>query len=336
MRNKIVYFTIIATIIFLGACSNELLPENEIETGYTISLIASMPEEEPTTRVDLNKNERNIELTWKVNDEIQIVFVQEGVPVSTQSVYVTNIFNAGKRASFSINLPKEITTGTYDFYGVYGGNGLLPENPTIALLPRNPYNASSLNIGPSSIESRKDVVLYFSYKNVPVNTPPTSVSFKHLGSLFSVVVDDPNSTMAEYLISQNVSQIRLTGVNNEDKKWAFNSIACGQRFNLATEKFVDYGNSNNYIYFNLFPINFSEELITVWGWYPMPGKVWPELKLEFTNANGSNSISTINSQPAKTIAPVAGKSYYFYVTHDNAPAPERKFYFSDAAFNRLP
>lgn len=336
MSKIIVYITTIVTIIFWGACNNEeFLPETEVETVRTIELTASMPEEDPVTRVDLDKDGKNIELTWKVNDEIQIVFIQKGVPVSAESVYVNSTSNGGKTANFSIKLPKEITTGTFDLYGVYGGNGLLPEDPTIAVLPRNPYNANSLNIGPSSVESRKDVVLYFSYKNIPVNSPQTSVQFKHLGSLFSIVIDDTNANMADYLSSQDISQIHLIGVNNENQKWAFNSIACGQRFNLVTEKFVDYGNSNNYIYYKLSPINFTDGLITVWGWYPMPGKIWPELKLEFTNSRGSNSILTVNSKLAKGIAPVAGKSYYFYVTHDNAPAPNRKFYFSDAAFNVL-
>ncbi len=337
MSKIIVYITTIVTIIFFGACNNEeFLPETEVETGRTISLTASMPEESPVTRVDLDKDGKNIELTWKVNDQIQIVFAQGGVPVFAQAVYVTSTSNGGKTANFSIKLPEEITTETFDLYGVYGGNGLLPEDLTIAVLPRNPYNANSLNIGPSSVESRKDVVLYFSYKNIPVNSPQTSVKFKHLGSLFSVVIDDANSTMYDYLASQDLRQIRLTGVNNENQKWAFNSIACGQRFNMASEKFIDYDNSSNYIYYNLSSINFSDGLITVWGWYPMPGKVWPELKLELTDSSGTKSISTVNRKPAKGIAPVAGKSYYFYVTHDNATAPNRKFYFSDAAFNVLP
>ncbi|MGV8964551.1 MAG: hypothetical protein ACOH2V_14385, partial [Candidatus Saccharimonadaceae bacterium] len=167
MRNKIFYSITIATILLFGSCNNELsIPETEIESPRTISLTASMPEDEPTTRVDLNKIEKNIELTWNVNDEIQVVFVQ-GANKLKQKALVNSTSLDKKTAYFDINIPSLLTTGTYDLYGVYGGNGLSDENPTNAILPRGPFNANSLNIGNSSIESRKDVMLFFSYKNIP-------------------------------------------------------------------------------------------------------------------------------------------------------------------------
>ncbi len=336
MKIKILYFTTITSLFLFLSCSNEGSPaETQIDSGHKISLTASMPEDEPTTRVDLNKNEKNIELTWKVNDEIQIVFVQ-GSNKLKQRVIVNRTSVDKKTAYFDINIPETLKTGTYDFYGVYGGNGLADDNFTNAILPRNPYNANSLNIGNSSIQSRKDVVLYFSYKNIPVGSPQTSVVFKHLGSLFSIDINVINPTIANFLSTLKINQVRLIGVNNNDKKWAFNSIACGQIFDLVNKKFYWLENASNYINFNLSTPDNSDGVISIWGWYPMIGKDWPELELEFINSKGETVITSINRKEAKKTAPVAGKTYYFYIAHDNTPPPATNFYFSNAAFNSMP
>lgn len=336
MRNIILYFTIIAAIMLYSACSNDtLLTETEIEPGRTISFAASMPENEPLTRVDLNQNGKNIELSWKKGDEIQIVFVQ-GQNKSKQKVLVTSTSPDKKTAYFDIKIPQELKTGTYDFYGVYGGNGLADDNFTNAILPRGPFEANSLNIGTSSVQSRKDVMLYFSYKKIPAASPLTSVEFKHLGSLFNVTLNDINPTIAGFLGTLSISQIRLEGVNNNDKNWAFNSIKCGQIFDLVDKNFSWLENANNYIYFNPKTPAFTEGIIDLWGWYPMIGKFWPELKLVMTKSDGTVLITSTNSLAAKSTAPVAGKTYHFYVVHDNAPPPATKFYFSNAALTPIP
>ena len=336
MKNKILYFSLIATILLFNSCSNEdSLSGIEIESGRKISITASMPEGEPTTRVDLNQNSKNIELIWKVNDEIEVLFVQ-GPNRLKQKVIVTSTSPDKKTAYFDIIIPAALKTGTYDFYGVYGGNGLLETDPTIAIMPRGPYNANSLNIGSSSIQSRKDVVLFFSYKNIPATSPQKSVDFKHLGSLFNISINDFNPTIASFLASQDINQIRLVGVNNNDKNWAFNSIFCGQYFDMVNNKFLYQENSSNYIYFNPITPGLSGGILNLWGWYPMVGKVWPELKLVMTNSKEEAVIISTNSKLAKTTAPVAGKTYHFYIAHDNTPPPATKFYFSNDTFTALP
>ncbi len=335
MRIIIKYFTTIATILFLGSCSNDgFLHETENESRRTISLTAFMPEGEPSTRVDLNQIGKNIELTWKVNDEIQIVFVQ-GSNKLKQVVFVTSTSIDKKTAYFDIDIPKALTTGKYDFYGVYGGNGLSDSNPTNAILPRTPFRAITLNSDPSSVQSRKDVVLYFSYKNLSASSPQTSVAFKHLGSLFGIVINDINPTISDFLIAQNLNEIRLVGINNDDKKWAFNSIICGQIYDLESETYPNIGSASNYISFMPTEPDISGNM-TLWGWYPMTGKLWPELKLEITNSMGATFITSINSKEAKATAPIIGKTYYFYLAHDNTPPPATNFYFSNSAFKLLP
>ena len=81
MRKKILYFTTVIAMVLFAACSNEdALPEN---TGRTLSLTASMPEEgatqgepsasasvkdEPDTRVSLELGTDKTVVKWELND----------------------------------------------------------------------------------------------------------------------------------------------------------------------------------------------------------------------------------------------------------------------------
>ena len=62
MRKNILYLMTIAIIMLFGACSNDILfneNDNGLSSGKkgTISITASMPDENPTTRVSLEQDE---------------------------------------------------------------------------------------------------------------------------------------------------------------------------------------------------------------------------------------------------------------------------------------
>lgn len=68
MREKILPFIIISTVMFFVSCSNEELLENKSEKEHAISLTASMPEDDdPTTRMTLDQlPNKTIDLKWVV------------------------------------------------------------------------------------------------------------------------------------------------------------------------------------------------------------------------------------------------------------------------------
>ena len=86
---------------FLGACNTEddLFVKNP-EQSRTLTLTASMPDDDPTTRVALEKKDNNtIALTWETNDELQLLFVQNDFKKKT-TVKVKSITEEGKKAQF--------------------------------------------------------------------------------------------------------------------------------------------------------------------------------------------------------------------------------------------
>ena len=87
MKNKILYFVAVAIMLSLSACSNEgifeevkseVATETQLTPSRTITLTASMPEDEPPTRINLTQGaDKNISLTWEVGDKLQLAFVDE-------------------------------------------------------------------------------------------------------------------------------------------------------------------------------------------------------------------------------------------------------------------
>ena len=158
--------------MLLGACSNdEVLPETKPETGRTLSFTATMPDDDPATRVSLTPktDSKNIELKWESTDEIQLLFVQKvGVTVTKRNVKVgiKNISENGKTAQFDISLPDGISpTGTFDLHGVYG-RGTLGADGKVEL-SKQTYQGTSL----ATIGARKDVMLTFASTGIDATNP---------------------------------------------------------------------------------------------------------------------------------------------------------------------
>ena len=321
MRKKYLPFIAIAIMTFFVACSNEdlITEENTPEAEGAITITASMPDDEPQTRIVLTRDEKNINLTWQPNDWLQFAFVQNGTK-RKKSIQLSsaNILNNGKRVTFTINPPDGIVANQpYDLYGVYGlystnteVGGISDANPTNVILTRNPGNRGTLEL----VQNRGDVMLYFKSSVTPGN-PPTTVTFKHLGSLFAISF---NNTVNPSPTS-GVTGARLVGVDaNGDEltngNWAFNNGTGGQVFNLLTEQFQDITTAGNYISFSTAGTTWNVgQTTTLWAWYPpIPNQVWPALRLVMTNSSGDEVLSSVNFKPQRPTAPVVGKVYHFY------------------------
>ncbi|MDD4728742.1 MAG: phosphodiester glycosidase family protein [Dysgonamonadaceae bacterium] len=312
------YFSAIAILLFLSGCKNDT-SFNEInkeltadKSDRTNTLTASMPKgrgNEPTTRIDLtHESDKSITLTWEEDDQLELVFVQGDTKIKSIAK-VVHISGDEKNALFHITLPKEIKTGEFDLYGVYGGGGLSDNDPTLIKLPENAGSASSL----ASIKERKDVMLHFASKNININNPKISVTFQHLGSLFSINVKNTSSKSLS-----NLAGARLVGVSG-DGKWAYNTGVGGNMYDLVNGEFLNQETAGNYVSFKAETNSLSSgKIITFWGWYPtLPDKSWPELKLDLRSESESLFISS-NSNPERDTPTVSGKSYYLFATWDGS------------------
>lgn len=325
MRKKYLPFIAIAIMTFFVACSNEdlITEENTPEAEGAITITASMPDDEPQTRIVLTRDGKNIDLAWQAGDWLQFAYVQDGTK-RKKSIQLSsaNILNNGKRVIFTINPPDGIVANQpYNLYGVYGlystnteEGGISDANPTNVILTRNPGNRGTLEL----VQNRGDVMLYFKSSVTPGN-PPTTVTFKHLGSLFAISF---NNTVNPSPTS-GVTGARLVGVDaNGDEltngNWAFKNGAGGKTFDLLTEEFQDTTSGGNYISFTTAGRQWIAGTTAIlWGWYPpLPNKAWPALRLQMTNNDGGASISSLNFKPARASAPLAGKAYHFYAKWD--------------------
>lgn len=268
-----------------------------------------MPDEDPTTRLILEKDGKNTTVKWVDGDVVELAFVQDGVERKREAI-ASNISSDGKVAQFNnVALPTGIDVNElFDVYGVYGGGGVDNNNPTNAILPTNA--GTRLNLA----DVAKDVMLYFEFKDYNANSPTNStLVFKHLGSLFSITLKNTciNSVDVEY-------GARLTGVNNTGNvNWAYNAEVGSQVFDLETKTFLNTPTAGNFISFNSEIDNLpSGDTMIFWAWYPpLPDKNWPELQLELRDSSGSYIIST-NKKPARLAPTVAGKTYNFYALWD--------------------
>lgn len=324
---KILGISIIVLIALITSCADnkEIVELQQSAKGRTLSLTAVMPNDESgvasssssETRIALTPEGKNIKLTWEAGDQLQLCFVQGDTKVK-QTVTVSTISEEGKHATFDITVPGEISTGTFDLYGVYGGGGLSDTDPTIAILPSNLSLAGDL----TGVQTNKHVMLKFSQTGIDANSPSISVTFSHLGSLFSVRLKNASTESWN-----DIAKIKIIADNGG---WLYGDKDGGVQYNLALGTFVSGPVNSNYMAFNLSsPINLpAGDEKQFWGWYPPVSDV-PSLRLEVLNSSDGILAQSANSRPSRTAS--SGKSYYFYAVWDGSLLK-----YADDAFSARP
>lgn len=321
MRKKILYFVAIAAIVLFGACSNEeLMPETE----RTFTFTASMPDDSPATRVLLEESGKNIVLKWESGDQLEIAVVQGTNFKDTTIATLTEILDNGKKAKFSLTWPGGLDTSQpFGFYGVYGGGGQSTNNPTDVILPTNTGAAISL----ANVKSRKDVMLYFAAPNILPSDVTGGVTFKHLGSIFSITLKNI-STNNDLVLNK----ARLEGTTSDNADWAYNSVSGGNIFDMVSETFnTTTGTNGNFISFStdVASLPAGGGVMTFVAWYPLlPNNSWPELKLVLDDGASTPIVrESVNRKPARAPSAIAGMNYHFYAVFDGA-----NLNFTNAAF----
>ncbi len=339
-KNTLFTLTVVA-LVFLGACSNEeVLTKNKpVESTQILTIEASMPKGDVTTRVSLAEDEttRDIDLTWDETDKIDLAFVQGGTIITNKGVQITNISADGKSGTFAINVPAGIDgAASFNLYGVHGGRGLL-ENTTTAKIQTGLINSTSLK----DIKRQNAVMLYFQSEAVDIANPQVSVTFKHIGSIFSIKFRNAGT---EGEIIEDIKKLRLMGTNNQpNRQWVyrnnarFNEATADGSFDLITREInnpVGWDNAKklgNDITFQYMEkdengdpivINLSPgEDITFMGWIPIhEGVEWPTLWLDILNSGVENEPGTLIGRSkwldfTTPKTPQAGMHYSFYAEY---------------------
>ena len=311
MKKKFMSFTAVAVMLFLGACSNqdEILTENNTEPTRTISIKASMPEGQPTTRIALEEEGKNMNLTWEVGDVLNLLFEQGTIRVQAQvELTQEDISNEGKNAQFEIPVPNG-ATGEFTLYGVYGGRGIVTSSESddiAAALPLNPNILANTD--------QRNIMLYF-VTTMQTTDEDVAVTFEHIGSLFNISISNITpSVIASF--TGPISELRLIGIEgeNNDGMWAYNNPD-GQYFDLKSQtlKNLPAAPYGNYISFNR--EIFDNGTASLWAWYPpMTDKVWPEVKLQIIGLDGTTVLKESTNTKTRTTITEAGKSYYLYAS----------------------
>ena len=313
MKTSILSTLVIASLLlFVAGCEKESLLGHQLEKNpgtpavgnRTLTLSAEMPSDGPTTRIALTQVGKRIDMAWEMGDVLELCFVQ-GIRKVKSMASVSGTSPDGKKASFTIGIPVGIEEGTFDLYGVYGGNGLSNDDPTVALLPGigGPGSLSDLS-------NREDAMLIFSSLGIQTSAPQVSVTFRHLGALFCIKLKNNNE-----VAMNDLGSLRL--VSDASQTWAYN-FSGGGSYDLVNDAFQSTGESGSYLSF-ISPVNTlaSGETLSIWGWYPpLPTSQWPELNLEIRDGWNGVRVTSDNSKPARSSALSMGKSYYFYAMWD--------------------
>ncbi|MEA4917645.1 hypothetical protein [Proteiniphilum sp.] len=320
MKSKLYLLATFLLVVVTGCDKNEIIEKQpDLTDNRSLTLTASMPDESATqTRVAFTQDGKDIKLIWENEDQIQLCFIQ-GETKEKRTVTVKNISSDGKRADFDINVPESFAMGTFDLYGVYGGQGLDDTDPSIAVLPATPWQTYT---GLEGVQSRKDVMMTFKATGLDVDAPSATVSFRHIGSLFCVKLK--NGSAGSW---NSIARVQLTAATDG---WAYNNSGDeGARYDLQAESFVSGSPTNSAILFDNNSKDMGlDEINEFWAWYPpVPDVNWPELRLEVYNPESVKIASSANRKAARVAPTAAGKAYYFYAFWDGS-----KLNFTDDTF----
>jgi hypothetical protein len=299
MKHYLFHTAIIAAVLLTSAgCSHEEIfdrnsPGEKLE-GRVITLTASMPEEPSATRIALTPEATGtypaVNLAWEDGDEVQFCLVQGATKVK-QTVTVGTISNGGKTGQFTITLPGTFTAGTFDIYGIYGGN-LDQSDPAKAYIPQPSAPGSINGITP---------VLTLCQKEVSTSSPAVNAPFAHLGSLLCLSIQNTDAQALNITGKEFV----LEGLNN---------ISAGQGgfFDITAEaaSFADTDKKTQVEFTSQESSIEATSTVKLWAWIIPTGEITGYLKLT-TDGGTTQSSNVLHAG-----TPEAGNAYYINLTWD--------------------
>lgn len=314
---KLFFYMVCAILFIVVACSPESfvdeqkVDEQETEKQVaddksTITFVASMPEGRAQTRISLEREDLDIKLKWEEGDVLELCLqyetVIEGTKSERQVVPVIITSEDGKMANFSVNVPEGVEQ--FKLYGVYGGNGLMEDDPTKAKLPSA---EASISGSLSALQASKVVMLTFAETIDLSDNASLSVNLQHVGSLFCIQLR--NRTTSSW---NNIKKVQLSGVSSIG---AHNSTDVAV-LDLTTGDFSGTA-QKDYLTFELSsPIDLAAGgLQEFWGWFaPISGHSWPAMSLKVMDELDAE-LAESGAKDGRASVP-AGKAFYFSAVYE--------------------
>lgn len=326
MRKLYLLSTLLITALIAG-CSSDVLMEDTtttadgIESTKIIKVSTTMPNES-NTRVAMAQDGLDVNLTWKADDEIYLIFVENNIPVGKETITLTtdDITNGNKKATFAINVPVGITDNTFDLYGVHGGGGFVDE---LSYELKLPTIAQATGTSLQDLSDNNAVMIKFVAEDVSTDNPNISVNFEHIGSIFRLEL---TNELPDTDIPDTHFDVDLTGIINVTQPTtigAYVNVSGNGSYNPISGVYDNVSTSENMLPLgrNIStngPIPF-EGTFNFWAWHiPISGEVWPalSLKLENYHATLGGTSTSENSKPARTAPTAIGEAFHFYATFD--------------------
>lgn len=328
MKKKLMFF-LVAFLFILGGCSEEVVKLDQPIDGKptrTIKVKAIVGDDEIGTRVAMAQNGFDVNLTWEVNDVINLVFT-DGVNFVHSTTLVTAVSNNGRRAEFEVVVPEGSDADTFDLYGYYGGGSLIGgAGPVtsgemgISNLPLTPWGASL-----PALEGGDLVLLRFSATDLNMESPDISVTFHHVGSLFKIFLENTSTTIFEDVTNVEIYAVDDDGSENDELvvyAHQHDGVTPAQ-YDVVNNVFVEgtttFANQLSFITAGGNDVVSPGEVLELWGWFPPSQEEdhsWPALKVRLIYNEGVDLLETNDFLAAKETPTAIGRAYHFYVHCD--------------------
>ncbi len=227
MKKTILYLFVLL-IVFSGCRDrkfDEIDKEKEINipAGY---MCVEMPGgQRAEQRISLTQNEKNIELRWQNDDEIELCFVQGGKQV-VQKVKVQPMADNDRLAIFPLHVPQDIDAQSpFDLYGVYGGGGFVKETDPDFDQGDGDKMMQSIRLNPPGtyatlreIQENRDVVLAFDCKNFTMEQMTFPVTFRHMGYLICIHLKNTGEATLNHLGACRINALSEIFANTDKEK----------------------------------------------------------------------------------------------------------------------
>lgn len=190
--NRIKYLLMGLLLILLG-CSEDVLQTDkpiEQESVTKIRISATVEENESSTRLAMAQDGLDMKFTWEEGDMIKLIFF-DGANYAQSTTSVSSVSDDGKRAQFDVEIPPSIVSETFDLYGIFGSASFSSTQgeDSFVNLPAAPWAAAL-----PFLQDEQLVMLRFEASGINIANPVISVTFRHVGSLFKIFLENNSTT----------------------------------------------------------------------------------------------------------------------------------------------
>ncbi len=303
---KITAALITAILIIITSCTDEFADKQQTVqlNDRTITLRATMPQDNPSTRIALEENEGSLNLIakWMEDDVIQLFYVQGETKAEGIESAVFNISGDSKTSSFNITVPEEINLNEpfdlYAFCGIPGYGVQLTDGEIVVDI--TPVKSTTLD--------NFSVPVWTKVEAVSLLTAEVELAFNHLGAYEVIHLKNESSQNLEvsesYLIPKDYNSPLWYYHTDDENSPVFNPVS-----GVITSIQED-------------PVSQSAADIviepgtvkTIVSWYVPNEENIPNLKLKINDSNSAN----FNKE--KSFGMKAGRAYHIYAAWDGAEA----------------